>query len=119
MIHDDNWYALRAWPVGRATVAEVSGELDLHATTCISPRLDALTSGEQPELVLDLRGVTFIDCGGLSMLLRLRTRAALRGGTLGLVCDSGCVSRLLRLTGLTEAFDVHHDLTTPFLRLSA
>ncbi|WP_340384408.1 hypothetical protein U5640_41625 [Streptomyces sp. SS7] len=49
-------------------------------------RLDALTAGPRPDLVLDLRPVSFIDCAGLGVLWFLR---------------------ILRCTGLAGAFGIH------------
>ena len=42
--------------VGATTVVELRGELDLLAAAPLSARLDELTTGPHPDLVLDLRG---------------------------------------------------------------
>ncbi|GAA1006198.1 hypothetical protein STXM2123_955 [Streptomyces sp. F-3] len=92
--------------VGATTVVTLSGEVDLFARLSLTPRLDALTAGPRPDLVLDLRGVAFIDCAGLGLLCRARNRVAARGGRLRLISRSASFRRLLRRTGLHGAFVV-------------
>ncbi|MDN3029277.1 STAS domain-containing protein [Streptomyces sp. S.PB5] len=96
--------------VGSATVAELRGELDVVAALRLSARLDALTAGPSPDLVLDLRGVSFIDCSGLGLLCRARNRVLARRGRLRLVSDSAAFRRILRYALLSGVFEVHPDL---------
>ncbi|WP_308050808.1 STAS domain-containing protein [Streptomyces purpurogeneiscleroticus] len=98
--------------MGGITVMELSGELDILARINLADRIDVLTSTGRPDLVVDLRRVTFMDCGGLSLLCRARLRILSREGRLRLVADDGSPSvvRLLRLTGLLDAFEIHADL---------
>lgn len=91
---------------GTATVVELHGEIDVLTAPAISERIDELTAGPCPDLVVDLRGVTFIDCRGLAVLCRARRRAAEHTGRMRLVIDSPGVLRLLRVTGLANAFEV-------------
>jgi anti-sigma B factor antagonist len=73
----------------------------------LSTRLDTLTAGPCPDLVLDLRPVSFIDCAALGVLCRAHNRALARDGWPRLVCDSDLFLRLLRCTGLSGIFDLH------------
>lgn len=107
---------LRERVVGSATVVELRGEIDIQTAPLVSARLDALTAGPSPELVLDLRSVTFIDCSGLAALCRARTRVLSRCGRLRLVSGSPRLMRILRLTNLAHAFDVHSRLPDDLLR---
>ncbi|MFE9172078.1 STAS domain-containing protein [Streptomyces kebangsaanensis] len=90
--------------VGSTTVVTLSGEVDLAARLSLAPRLDVLTAGPRPDLVLDLRPVAFIDCAGLGLLCRARNRVAARGGRLRLVSDNASFRRILRSTGLGGVF---------------
>jgi anti-sigma B factor antagonist len=89
-------------PARGATVLELRGEIDLVTAPPLSARLDALTAGSRPDLVLDLRRVSFIDCSGLSVLCRVRSRILTRKGRLRLVTDSSHFLRLLRHADLSE-----------------
>lgn len=106
--------------VGATTVMELSGELDILARIKLADRIDVLTSSGRPDLVVDLRRVTFMDCGGLSLLCRARLRIMSRDGRLRLISDDGSPSvvRLLRLTGLLDSFEIHPDLLSALDPLS-
>ncbi|MEU6546879.1 STAS domain-containing protein [Streptomyces sp. NPDC046859] len=88
------------------TVVALRGEIDLGTATSLTTRLDALTSGPSPDLVLDLRGVTFIDCAGLGVLCRAHNRVRARAGRLRLVSDSARFRRMLRMLDLGGVFEV-------------
>ncbi|MFF4955358.1 STAS domain-containing protein [Streptomyces chattanoogensis] len=93
---------------GTTIVLELRGEWDILAASVVSGRLDALTGTRSPDLVLDVRAVTFMDAAGLGLLCRARRRARKRGGRLRLtgVTDDGWVARLLRMAALTGEFEI-------------
>jgi anti-sigma B factor antagonist len=82
----------------------------------MSARLDSLAREARPNLVLDLRMVTFLDCAGVSLLCRLRNRALERGGRLRLVIVDPRFTRLLRMVRLEDAFEVVDDLALAVAR---
>lgn len=84
------------------TVA-VGGELDMESGPCLCDRLTCMIQANGPRLALDLTGVTFIDCAGLTALLTARKTAQAQGGWLRLVAVSGCVDRLIEITRLQDA----------------
>jgi anti-anti-sigma factor len=89
-----------------ATVLSVSGEIDMAT----APQLErALVAAEQESrgLVLDLRGVGFLDSTALHVLLRASERLNERGRQLYVVCGPGPVKRLFELTVLTATFRIH------------
>ncbi|MGJ5749013.1 anti-sigma B factor antagonist [Streptomyces puniciscabiei] len=98
---------------GGATVVSLHGEIDVLTVPALSRRLDALTTCPQPDLVLDLRPVTFIDCAGLGALRRARNRTLARQGRLRLITESAGFRRILRVTGLGDVFEVHTRLPQP------
>ncbi|MEU5208403.1 STAS domain-containing protein [Streptomyces sp. NPDC020742] len=93
---------------GGTTVLELRGDLDILAVSVLADRLDELTGDQGADLLIDLRAVTFIDCAGLSLLSRARYRTRQRGGRLRLsgVLAGGSVARLLRMTGLSNDFEL-------------
>ncbi|SDN49266.1 anti-sigma B factor antagonist [Streptomyces sp. cf386] len=99
--------------VAGTTVVELRGEIDLLAAPALAARLDSLTAGTCPDLVLDLRSVSFIDCTGLGVLCRARNRVLDRRGRLRLVSHNACFLRVLRITGLAGVFEVNPGLPTP------
>lgn len=95
---------------GTTAVVELRGEIDILTVPPLEARLDALTAGPRPDVVLDLRPVFFIDCTGLGLLCRTRNRVLARGGRLRLVSDSASFPRILRGTGLAGAFELCSEL---------
>ncbi|MFC8513290.1 STAS domain-containing protein [Streptomyces sp. NPDC057257] len=96
--------------VGDATVVELRGEIDILTALPLSVRIDALTAGVCPDLVLDLRPVTFIDCSGLRLLCQAHNRVRDQGGRLRLVADRDRLMRVLRPARLAGVFEIHPDL---------
>ena len=84
----------------RGTVVTVAGELDVASSQVLERELRQLH--EVPVVVVDLRGLTFIDSTGLGVLVRAHQVAREHGRRFGLVRGNGQVSRLLSLTGLDE-----------------
>ncbi len=103
-------FRVEAHTQGEAQVLAVSGELDLAAASSLEEELDrALTSGSQL-IVVDLKGLDFIDSTGLSVLVRAHQRAQEAGLDLGLVNPGAQVERLLSLTGLAQRLTLDDGL---------
>lgn len=104
-------YTVRVRTRGAVRIVELHGEIDLVAVPHITRRLDGLARQERgarsPDLVIDLGGVTFMDCRGLSVLVHARALATARHARLHLTHVPSPVHRILRLTGLAGAFP--HD----------
>ncbi|MEU2336405.1 STAS domain-containing protein [Streptomyces sp. NPDC006654] len=79
-------------------VLTVAGELDFTARSQAAPAVGALVLAGR-DLVVDLTQVTFMDVGGLGMLLRLGERVAAGGGAMVLRGLRPEVRRVLELTG--------------------
>ena len=90
--------------LGPVTVVErapgrftITGEVDL----AMARQLDALETVHGP-LLLDLRGVTFLDSSGIRALLGLRQRCPHPDCTFQIEACSLPVERVLRIAGLYE-----------------
>ncbi|MFE0103461.1 STAS domain-containing protein [Streptomyces sp. NPDC059009] len=91
-------------------VVEVRGDLDILAATRLSPQLEHFAQEPYPCLVLDLRPVSFMDCSGLSLLVRVRRHVVARDGELTLVIDRPFFRRVLRLAGLSGVFVIRDSV---------
>jgi anti-sigma B factor antagonist len=95
----------RTYRTRGVTVVELSGEIDLGSAEHADPHLAAAVVWPTPPLVvLDLTRLEFIDCYGLSLLVRTRRRVLERGGRLWMCCDHPQTGRLLALTRLDGLF---------------
>jgi anti-anti-sigma factor len=78
------------------------GELDLASSGLLESALaDAIASAAK-QVIVDLRGLQFIDSIGLSVLIRADRRVRESGRRFGLVRGGSQVQRLLGLTGLAS-----------------
>ena len=87
---------------GRAAIITVSGELDLATSPSLEAELERVWASDTEQLVLDLRGLEFMDSTGLSIIVKAHQRLTERGRTLNLVRGPQQVQRLLDLTGVAE-----------------
>jgi anti-sigma B factor antagonist len=93
---------------GSLPVVTVHGELDLETAPELRRALiEAIDDHPGSPLVVDLEGVDFIDSAGLGVLVGGLKRARDRGGDVLLVATGQNVVRVLELTGLTRAFEIH------------
>jgi anti-anti-sigma factor len=93
-------FAVEAREEASGTVVTVSGELDVASSQTLEHELAKLHG--VPVVVIDLRGLSFIDSTGLGVLVRAHQLAKQQGGRIGLVRGNGQVDRLLSLTGLED-----------------
>jgi anti-sigma B factor antagonist len=90
-------------------VLEVAGELDLAVAPWLRDQLDALFVGGASSLVIDMTDATFLDSTALGVLVAGLNRCSDRGGQMHLVVTEPQVLRVLRITGLTDAFTLHQS----------
>ena len=85
----------------------LAGDLDMSTAAAVEERLLELEDGEEADrMVLDLRGLRFIDSTGLSLLLNAHGRGRKAGRRVTIVSGSGPPRRILETTGLTGQLDV-------------
>ena len=88
--------------VGPHTVVGVTGEIDIATAPVLRDNLLALVNRGAESLVVDLRGVTFIDSTGVGSLLRIFHRQGLLGGSVHYVADQPSLRRVFDLMQLTK-----------------
>ncbi|MFF3216998.1 STAS domain-containing protein [Streptomyces sp. NPDC002886] len=65
---------IRAHALPGSTLLTVSGEIDLDTAPQLQAAVDAARHGPGRALLLDMAGVDFCDCSGLTVLMRARDR---------------------------------------------
>jgi anti-sigma B factor antagonist len=90
------------------TLLAARGELDLAASPVLQAQLDSVT--DDSGVVVDLRGVSFMDSAGLGVLVRTDLRSRREGRRFSLLIRDGQVKRLLRLSGLLDELTVVESL---------
>jgi anti-sigma B factor antagonist len=90
-------------------VLDLHGELDIATSPRLDERLESIIQGSTDNLIVDLSALAFMDSMGLQVLLRARRRLGRQERQLALVCPPGPILRLLVVTNLDSAFNVHPD----------
>jgi len=92
--------------VGQGAISvRLRGALDRACAYRFDDELRRAERDASSVLVLDLRGLDFVDSAGMSRILAARRRARRHGRRLVLVRGSRAVQRFLQLAALTEHFD--------------
>jgi anti-sigma B factor antagonist len=97
-------------------VVRLVGELDLSQADHVSEELARAEATEPAVLVIDLRGVSFMDSTGLRLLLAALRRAEPVGRRLVLVRGQEQVRELFRVARLDDVFELVDDPDEAFRR---
>jgi anti-sigma B factor antagonist len=82
------------------------GELDLDSVHRVEGALEQLRDVGCRQVVLDLRGLTFMDSTGLRLVIRWDTAAREDGFRFAIVPGQDVVQRVFRLTGMDSHLSV-------------
>jgi anti-sigma B factor antagonist len=86
-----------------------AGELDIATVGQLQRELDDLIEAGFGQIVIDLRGVEFIDSTGLHALVEAHERAKDEGWQLALVPGRHAVQQLFEITGTIEQLPFTHS----------
>ena len=93
--------------VDGAMVVAVGGEIDVYTAPKLRDKITELVGDGAYHLVLDLRGVEFLDSTGLGVLVGGLKKVRAHDGSLRLVCTQERLLKIFRITGLAKVFDIH------------
>jgi anti-sigma B factor antagonist len=96
---------------GRAQIA-LSGELDIATAPKLEEEVRRLETEGRKLIVIDLRGLEFMDSSGLRALLAADTRARERGNRVVIIRGDDRIQRVLRITRLDERLEIVDDAET-------
>src|ERR1700735_770591 len=89
------------------TVVSLRGELDIQDARALRACLGDIRWHGRPRSIIDLTRLTFIDCACLDVLVWHACEMRIQGGKVELAGPQGAVRRILSVTGLLTAFEVH------------
>lgn len=103
--------------VGPVTVFALSGQLAYEEGT--RALREAITTGIQDgaRCLLDLQRVTYLDSGGVGLLVAMFRHVTRRGGEFKLLRPSPAARRVLGISQLTQVFDIFDDEADALLNL--
>jgi anti-sigma B factor antagonist len=99
-------FAVHTHSAGRVFTLALSGELDLVSSPSLERAAEEQARLDVELIVVDLRGLNFMDSTGLHTLLRLHQATHDLGRRFALVRGPDQVQRLFDLTGLAETLTI-------------
>ena len=105
-------------PGDGGTIMAISGEVDICTEAQLQQSLLRIIRERPASLMLDVSGVSFMDCAGLRALLVTRRRAEMRGVFLRLIATSAAVRRIIELTGAQEALAMERSTSDRSVQFS-
>jgi anti-sigma B factor antagonist len=107
-------FSLQVERNGGAILLAARGDLDLAAAEPAEAELQRAETGRPELLVIDLKGVDFIDSSGLRVLLLAASRASEAGRRFVVARARGQVKRVIEMTGSDKLFELAPELPEPF-----
>ncbi len=98
---------------GRVTIVTVDGDLVIgESESLFKKTVVRLLEDGKVNLLVDLRGVNFLDSSGLGALVRAMTNSQKEGGQTKLLGAGPQVRKLLEMTKLDSVFENFTDMET-------
>jgi anti-sigma B factor antagonist len=91
-------------------VVSVMGDVDLATARALEQTLLSAIEDWTGEVIVDLRGCSFLDSRGLGALVATRARLERSNRRLALVLSNRGMLRIFQITGFDELFDIHPSL---------
>jgi anti-sigma B factor antagonist len=95
--------------VGQVSVVEVSGKLTSLESGALSNSIAQLLKEGRKQILLNLRGLTYLDSSGIGDLVRTYMSVIKRGGEMKVVGLADKVEEILKITQLYQVFQEFQD----------
>lgn len=105
-LRSDQDFRVRTEPNGDALVVKAFGEMDIASAKSLEKELRHAFSNGTSSVLLDLGDVSFIDAGGLSVLLAAARLSVANDRPLRIVRVSSTVGRVIELSGVEGALPI-------------
>ena len=93
----------------RYAIVSLSGDLDLRSAGVLSEKLEAIEAGSPDVIVLDLRGLRFLDSTGVALTVRADARARTARRRFVVVPGPPAVRKPFELAQLDRVLEFHDD----------
>ena len=112
-------FAVALTAITPVLVLAVTGDVDAHTTQMLNTALDDAIRDHDRHVVIDGRGVGFIDSTGMTTLLGAMRRLNRTRRRLAVVHGPGPLARALEVSGLRHTFEVHPSVEAAVATLAA
>jgi stage II sporulation protein AA (anti-sigma F factor antagonist) len=92
-------------------LVQFKGELDHHTTENIRQKIDQQYFDQRlKNIILDLRGLTFMDSSGIGLIMGRYRNCIEKKGTVAIVSDNSYVDKMLNMSGLLKIIQVYTSI---------
>ena len=91
----------------------VSGSLDVDGGQALNAALAQLPGEDETEILVDLRGLEFVDSAGLRVLLEHQLRSQKKGFGFALIAPRGHPQKVFDMTNIGQVIEVRPDPDAP------
>jgi anti-sigma B factor antagonist len=95
--------------VGQVSVVEVGGKLTSLESGALSNSIAQLLKEGRKQILLNLRGLTYLDSSGIGELVRTYLSVIKRDGEMKVVGLTDKAEEILKITKLYQVFQEFHD----------
>lgn len=99
-------FAVNIQSAGHVTTLVLSGELDLLSSPVLERAIEEAAQSDAELVVVDLRGLEFMDSTGLHLVLQAQQRAHETGRRFALIRGGEQVQRLFELSGVSDGLTI-------------
>jgi anti-sigma B factor antagonist len=92
--------------LGDKIIVSVAGEIDAYTAPKLREALVPLTNKPNPNIIVNLKNVSYMDSTGLGVFVGLLKAVRKEGGQLKLVELTDRLERLFSITGLSDIIDI-------------
>jgi anti-sigma B factor antagonist len=90
-------------------ILDLTGEVDSYNAPKLREQMIGLIDAGNPNLIVNLSGVEYIDSMGLGTLVGGLKRASEKGGGIRIICPHEQIYKVFSITGLVKAFPIFQD----------
>ena len=94
---------------GGISIFRVMGDIDVNTSPEVKKSFDTLVKDKKDKIVINLKGVEYVDSSGLATLVEILKNMRTYGGKLKLTNVSSKVMGLFEITKLNNLFDIVGD----------
>lgn len=94
---------------GEHKIIEVTGEVDLYNVSELKKSIFSLTDGNYHSIVIDMKGVNYMDSSGIGALVAGQKKMKAHNGKFALVNINDDVLNILKLATLDKFFRIYES----------
>ena len=90
-------------------VLDLTGEVDSYNSPRLRETMVSLIDQGNPELIVNMTGVDYIDSTGLGTLVGGLKRASEKNGAIRIICPNEQIYKVFNITGLVKVFPIFQN----------